>query len=207
VNGVARIRAGRRVSWRRTKTGTTTRIVLPILLVFLTPVAAAQVGEAVEGGRLCVDEGRLDEGRLCFDKAYTLENPDGSTKKVLPIPEGAVLSKKTLDDLAKQGITPVVVPPGCRADYSDIDAEQKDSDARRRAMRDTVIPLKHQYEQELYYKDRRAKRHQETCGKEPPPSLGKALSPAFNADKPDLVDMTRKACEVIGEICKPVKHW
>jgi len=171
------------------------RIALPILLIFLAPTGAAQEGQSV-----CEDPSSIL-------RPYIQEEQDGSIKKILPVPEGVILGNKALQELAKQGII-VTRVPGCRADYSDIEAEERESDARRRAMRDTVIPLKDQYEQELYYKDRRAKRYEEMCGKTTIAiDSSEAIDLKFQPLIPERVDMTRKACKAIGVVCKPVKHW
>ena len=90
--------------------------------------------------------------------------------------------------------------PDCQVNYCDIDAEQRASNEYfRRKLKGQVIPLQHQYEQEFYYRDRRARRHEETCGKLP--------KRENITGKPDPTEMTMQACEAIGVVCKPVKHW
>ena len=87
--------------------------------------------------------------------------------------------------------------PSCDPDYSEVVAEQRASDERLRQMarRGDVIPLQHQYEQEMYYEDRRKQVYEKSCGR---PLRNPASCKA---------DMRQKACEVLGVICKPVKHW
>ncbi|MDP3738426.1 MAG: hypothetical protein Q8R02_13615 [Hyphomonadaceae bacterium] len=106
-------------------------------------------------------------------------------------------NKAQIEELKKQGaIFPLEL--GCPVDYSDIDAEKAASKEHRRKMKDEIIPLKHQYEQELYYRQRAQKRLQETCG------AANTVNPSGYVS---FEEITRKACDVIGEVCMPVKHW
>lgn len=83
----------------------------------------------------------------------------------------------------------------CKVDYSEINAEKKASDDRLRQMqrRGEVIPVLHQYEQEMYYEDRRDRLYEKTCGR---PREDEFTN-----------DMRRKACGALGAVCKPRKHW
>jgi hypothetical protein len=87
--------------------------------------------------------------------------------------------------------------PSCDPDYSEVVAEKRISDERLRQMerRGDVIPLQHQYEQEMYYEDRRKQVYEKACGK---PSRNPSTC---------KTDMKQKACEVLGVVCKPAKHW
>ena len=143
---------------------------------------------------------------------YEMRNDKGEIEKRVYVPPEILKNEKAMDSLRKQGLTPVpgsvVGGPSCEVDYSDIAAEQKASDARLRQMRrrEEVIPLQHQYEQELYYKDRYAKRREEQCGKSPAPKPG-GVKKRLLPESVDLDEMTRKACQAIDVVCKPVKHW
>jgi len=123
-----------------------------------------------------------------------LESP-----RQVEIPPGSALflTEKELEEFKETGIPPNR-QPSCPVDYSEIEAEKQVSDEHLRQMKRKleVIPLKDQYEQELYYQDRRAKLYEKTCG-----------NGAKYTIRPEPTGMTWKACEIIAADCKPVKHW
>jgi hypothetical protein len=160
------------------------RLSLLVLAFVLAPIALAQAPEQ--------SPSQPDRGRKC---TVYVAGPLDARKR---------------EELEKQDFGSL--PQACCVDNSDIAAEQKASDEHLRQMkrREEVIPLQHQYEQELYYEDRRAKRYEETCGKQPARTVDPDVDPnvQWKFSKPtDMIEMAKKACKAIGVDCKPVKHW
>jgi len=160
------------------------RLSLLILALVLAPIALAQAPEQ--------SPSQLDRGRKC---SVYVAGP---------------LDAKKREELEKLDFGSL--PQACCADSSDIVAEKKASDEHLKQMqrRGEVIPLQHQYEQELYYDDRFAKRREEACGKQPARTAGPNVDPdiEWKFSKPtDMIEMAKKACKAIGVDCKPVKHW
>jgi hypothetical protein len=155
----------------------------------LAPIALAQAPEQ--------SPSQSDRGRKCT--VYVL----------------GPLDAKKREELEKQDFGSL--PQGCCVDSSDIAAEKKASDEHLRQMqrRGEVIPLQHQYEQELYYEDRTARQYEEACGKPPARTVDPNADPnvEWKFSKPtdwkptDMTEMAKKACKAIGVVCKPVKHW
>jgi hypothetical protein len=173
------------------------RLLLLVLILVAAPAAVSQTPPK-NGADLEIILENL-EGLTEPYNGYEAVNENGQVEKRIVVPPEVFRNERQMESLRKQGLTPVLGPrpvPDCSADYSDIDAEQKESDSRLRAMRDRVIPLQHQYEQELYYRDRREKRYEEKCGKQK----------RADWDQRNL-DMTKQACKAIEVACKPVKHW
>jgi hypothetical protein len=169
------------------------RVLLPVLAFLVAPAALSQTPpDKAPGPKIAIE---APDGNA-FLPGYETLDENGQIEKRVVVPPEVLQNQKLLESLRNQGFTPVPGPPPCIADYSDIHAEQRASDARLRTMKGTVIPLQHQYEQELYYRDRMEKRTVEKCG-------------ALKRSEWDQRrgDMTKKACEAIEVECKPVKHW
>ncbi len=169
------------------------RACILIFVLLLSPAAMSQTPEPDNKG-----DGKELVLKMPDDRQLFLKAPDDG-RVLVPVPPGGSIDEGVLKELQGAGLTPVPWY-ACDVDYTDIDAEEKVSDERFRALRGKVIPLQHQYEQELYYQDRRAKRFEKTCGKQ-------SERQAKYSNTPKRDDMTVKACEVIGVVCKPVKHW
>jgi hypothetical protein len=172
------------------------RLLLPMLMLVASPAAISQ-NPPNEAPDAYITIGTPD-GLLRMPVEEGLDESGQIERKVIVPPQ--VLQNETLiDSLRKQGLTPTLGQnprPICNVDYSDIDAERKASETRLRVIKDKVIPLQHQYEQELYYWDRREKRFEEKCGVRKPSEWDQRR-----------IDMTKKACKAIEVECKPVKHW
>lgn len=87
--------------------------------------------------------------------------------------------------------------PPCEVDYSEVDAEKKASDERKRLMdrRGELVPLQHQYEQEMYFEERRTQVFERACGKRSSDPVSRPI------------DMRQKACAIVAKDCKARKHW
>jgi len=160
------------------------RLSLLILAFALAPIAMAQAPQQ--------SPSQPDRGRKCT--VYVV----------------GPLDPKKREELEKQDFGSP--PQGCCVDSSDIAEEKKASDEHLRQMqrRGEVIPLQHQYEQELYYDDRFAKRREEQCGKPPARTVDPDVDPNVEwkfSQPTDMIEMAKKACKAIGVDCKPVKHW
>lgn len=158
------------------------RVWILVSALLLSPAAMSQTPPPA---------GQKEKGQVLVDRRVFL---DANGKPV----EGEA-RERILQQLRALDPSNVNPPTVCEADYSDITAEKTASDEHFRAMRGKVVPLQHQYEQELYYRDRRAKRYEETCGR-PPKRKGVT-------GMPDPNEMTMQACKAIGVVCKPMKHW
>lgn len=141
---------------------------------------------------------------LLSPAAVSQTPPSSDCEKAVyaPMPYVQALDEKSREQMKRQleALSADAGPPThCQPNYCDIDAEKRASDDYfRRKLKGQVVPLQHQYEQELYYRDRRGKRYEETCGKLPKWDTAGGVDPT---------EMTMKACKAIGVVCKPVKHW
>jgi hypothetical protein len=171
-----------------------------VLFALLSGAAAGQTPPAVEWEKP-VELFAVPGGPLVVEDAQKLPPSGKLNVMVEGGPAGSMSVSDVLDHI-RQGrrvwlLNFKSTTPTCDVDYSEIDAEKKASDERKRQMdrRGDIIPLHHQYEQEMYYEDRRNRIYEKTCGK---PTRN------YNADRPD---MRKRACDVLGVVCKPVKHW
>jgi len=170
-----------------------------ILVLLLAPAAAAQTPQPVP------------EQTWRLAPYQSVPIPPGSEKSLSTLPPDArllievdsivrIVRPAELQELLREGKQVRPGPPPCRVDYSKVDAEKKASDQHLREMkrRGEAVPVIHQFEQEMYYEDRRTKLYEKTCGKP-------ATTAPLTRETPP--DMRKKACEALGAVCKPVKHW
>lgn len=87
--------------------------------------------------------------------------------------------------------------PPCEQAEAEIGAEKRKSDDHLHEMekRGEIVTVLQQYEQEMYYEDRKAKLYRKFCQKPAPPVEGPTIS------------MRTKICAASPAGCKPVKHW
>lgn len=180
--------------------GNAMRIEWIVLSTLLSGVAAAQTPPVVEWEKpaeLFAFPGQL----LVLEEVQKLPPSGKLDVMVEGGPTGSMSAADVLDQM-RQGKRVWSLgfkssSPPCDVDFSEVDAEKKTSDEHKRQMerRGEVIPLQHQYEQEMYYEARRNQIFEQTCGK-------RSSDPGSRP-----IDMRQKACAIVAKDCKPRKHW
>jgi hypothetical protein len=184
----------------------------PSLLGFalvLAPVALAQAppqpGQAIGPSAVFA----LPDGPLTLEQVQRLP-PDARLMVVTPDGVAGPRNAEDVLKLLREGKEVRSLRStqrvGCEPpEYAEIRAEQTASNEKLLKMqrRGEIIPLQHQYEQELYYRERFAMVREAKCGKTPTPD------PEVGAwvPQPPMPDMTLKACRAIAPDCQPRKHW
>lgn len=176
------------------------RFGLIVLVVLLAEAAAAQTPQPETN--LMTPSYAVPGGLLALEDVQKLP-PDGALAVVV---DNVGRSMKVADilkllqegKLVRSLRTVPTQPPSCTVDYAEITAEKKASDDRLRQMqrRGDIIPVLHQYEQEMYYEDRRNRLYVKTCGK-----------PRGEEYRSLQTGMNQRACAALGVVCKPRKHW
>jgi hypothetical protein len=197
--GAAGVEGRRDLSCRR-RIGNAMRIGWIVLSALLSGAAAAQTPPVVEWEKRA--ELFAFPGELLVLEEVQKQPPSGKLNVMV---EGGSTGSMSVPDVLYQmrqgkrvwSLNFKSSSPPCDVDYSEVDAEKKASDERKHQMerRGEVISLQHQYEQEMYYEERRNRVFEQTCGKRSSDSGSRPT------------DMRQKACVIVAKDCKARKHW